>query len=216
MNAAPAVICLVATGALVFAEHRDRTRLRIGAKVVASVSFLVQAWICEVPMAGPAGLALSLGLLSSAVGDLCLLSRAERNFLLGLGAFFLAHLAYGAAFWVMGVDLTSSAVTGGVAVLAGVLSWRWLSPHVGGLRLPVLAYVVAICGMVTLAGGAFGAEPNAGRRILLVSAWVFLASDLCVARDRFIAPGPGNRTLGLPLYYLAQLGFVWGMASAAP
>ncbi len=215
-SATPAVVCLLATGTLVFAEHRDHPRLRVASKGLASTSFLVQAWICGVPMAGPAGLALSLGLLVSAIGDLCLLSRAQRSFLLGLGAFFLAHLAYSGAFWLMGVDLVSSAATGAVAVLTGALSWRWLSPHVGALRVPVLAYVAAICGMVTLAGGTLGAAPDTGRAILLGSAWVFLISDLCVARDRFIAPGPSNRTLGLPLYYLAQLGFVWGMASATP
>jgi len=35
----------------------------------------------------------------------------------------------------------------------------------------------------------------------------FLASDLAVARDRFVAAGASNRIVGLPLYYLAQLGF---------
>jgi len=38
-----------------------------------------------------------------------------------------------------------------------------------------------------------------------VGAVLFFLSDLLVARDRFVAPGFGNRLLGLPLYYAAQL-----------
>ncbi len=215
-SVAPAAVCLAATGALVFAEHRAHARLRIAAKVFAAGGFLTQAWLCEVPLAGPAGQALSVGLLASAVGDLALLGRSERSFLIGLGSFLVAHLAYSGAFWLLGVDLFSAAMTGVVAALVGGLAWRWLGPHVGSMRLPVFGYMVAICAMVTLAGGALGAQPDTGRRILLASAWLFLISDLCVARDQFVAPGPQNRTVGLPLYFLSQLGFVWGMACAAP
>ena len=216
MSAAPAVVCLVATGALVFAEHREHTLLRIASKLMASGAFLAQAWVCELPWAGPPGLVLSIGLLASAVGDFALLGRSERRFLLGLGAFLWAHFAYGGAFWLLGVDLMSTAMTGVVAALVGGLAWRWLAPHVGSMRLPVLGYMVAICAMVALAGGALGAQPDTGRGILFGSAWAFLISDLCVARDQFVAPGPKNRTVGLPLYFLSQLGFIWGVACASP
>jgi len=210
---APALACLIATGVLVVAEHRDHASLRVSSKTVASASFLAQAWVCGVPTLGAAGAILCVALIASAVGDLCLLGRSERSFLLGLGAFFLAHVAFAVSFGMLGISAMGGLLTALGVGLVGWRSWRWLSPHVGDMRHPVLAYVLAICVMVAMAGSALAVHPEKGRAILLGAAWVFLASDLCVARDRFIAPGPDNRTVGLPLYYLAQLGFIWGIAT---
>jgi uncharacterized membrane protein YhhN len=210
---APALVCLIATGVLVVAEHRDHATLRASSKTLASACFLMQAWICGVPTLGAAGATLFVALIASAIGDLCLLGRSERSFLLGLGAFFLAHVAFGVSFGMLGFSAMGGFLTALCVSLVGGFSWRWLAPHVGAMRHPVLAYVLAICAMVAMAGGAFGIHPEKGRAILLGAAWVFLASDLCVARDRFVAPGPHNRTVGLPLYYLAQLGFIWGIAT---
>ena len=41
----------------------------------------------------------------------------------------------------------------------------------------------------------------------MTAAVAFYLSDVSVARDRFVAPGFGNRIWGLPLYYAAQLLF---------
>jgi hypothetical protein len=40
---------------------------------------------------------------------------------------------------------------------------------------------------------------------VLLGAVMFYASDLSVARDRFVKRGFLNRVWGLPLYYAAQL-----------
>jgi uncharacterized membrane protein YhhN len=89
--------------------------------------------------------------------------------------------------------------------LAGpvLLVLRWLRPHVPAeLRAAVHAYVAVISAMVVCAAGAVGggATPE-----ILLGAAMFYASDLAVARDRFVAPGFGNAAWGLPLYYGAQL-----------
>jgi hypothetical protein len=42
---------------------------------------------------------------------------------------------------------------------------------------------------------------------VMTAAVAFYISDVSVARDRFVAPGFGNRIWGLPLYYAAQLLF---------
>jgi hypothetical protein len=44
--------------------------------------------------------------------------------------------------------------------------------------------------------------------IFPVSAVIFYASDLAVARNRFVAPGIANRLWGLPAYYVAQILFI--------
>jgi uncharacterized membrane protein YhhN len=41
--------------------------------------------------------------------------------------------------------------------------------------------------------------------VLLAGAIGFLASDVAVARERFVARSPWNQRWGLPLYYASQL-----------
>jgi hypothetical protein len=41
-----------------------------------------------------------------------------------------------------------------------------------------------------------------------------MASDVAVARDRFVAPSVGNRLWGLPLYFVAQLLLAWTVTLA--
>ncbi|MDR9452217.1 MAG: lysoplasmalogenase family protein, partial [Acidimicrobiia bacterium] len=67
---------------------------------------------------------------------------------------------------------------------------------------PVVAYVVIISAMVATAVGATSAGAPG---LVVVGAIAFFISDLAVARDRFVAPGFGNRVWGLPLYYLGQI-----------
>ena len=64
------------------------------------------------------------------------------------------------------------------------------------------AYVAVISAMVASATGAFGA---AGGAALLAGALGFFASDLAVARQRFVAKSFTNKLWGLPLYYASQL-----------
>jgi uncharacterized membrane protein YhhN len=112
-------------------------------------------------------------------------------------------------------------------LLPATLVGRWLWPHLGAdVRGPVVAYIAVITAMVAAAAGAVAGALN-GPSILVVAAhtsgtpfpgWLwptavmtaavaFYLSDVSVARDRFVAPGFGNRIWGLPLYYAAQLLF---------
>ena len=68
------------------------------------------------------------------------------------------------------------------------------------IRGPVVAYVVAICAM---AAASFGT----GRPLVACAAVLFVFSDLCVARERFVTSGFENKLLGLPTYFGAQLLF---------
>ncbi len=199
-------ICFVATLAMLalhlWAERKEWRGLWVATKLLASTGFLLTAL-----SAGALDLAwgrlIVVGLAASWVGDACLLSRARGPFLAGLGAFLLGHVAYCAAFWHHGVDLQASAVAAPVMVVAGVIVERRLRPGVdASMRGPVLAYIVVISLMVSLAVGAWwaGASP-----VLLVGALAFYLSDLSVARDRFVVSSFENRLWGLPAYYLGQL-----------
>lgn len=147
-----------------------------------------------------------LALVLSWLGDVLLIPRRQVLFVSGLGSFLLGHLAFGAAFLrepQAPLPLALGA-TGMAAVGAATLRWLW--PHLAPkLRPAVAAYVAAISVMVTLAWGAVGALGG----LVAAAAVAFAASDVLVARHRFVAPSAVNKVLGLPLYYAAQMVFAW-------
>jgi len=192
---------------LVWAEFAEQRAIKIASKTAASSGFIAVALALGLPFRGPAQQAIFVGLIFGMAGDLFLLSRQKRYFLLGLGSFLLNHVAFVVGFVLLGVDASLTAAAALPLGLLAVAVWRWLSPHVGSLRAPVLAYIGIISAMVA---SAVGAVPTVGST-LLIAAILFFTSDLCVARDRFISPGPINRLFGLPLYYGGQLLFAWGV-----
>lgn len=174
-------------------------------KTAASLGFVWIAWRAGTLHAGIPGAWVGVGLVLSVVGDVCLLSHARRPFLVGLGAFLLAHVAFVASFLALGVRGTAAALAAVPFGTIAAVTWWWLAPHTGSMRTPVLAYVLVITVMVCCAVGAAAAAP--GRGGMLLAAVLFFLSDLTVARDRFVAPGLANRLIGLPLYYAAQVLF---------
>jgi uncharacterized membrane protein YhhN len=177
-------IFLVAAGLcalfyLVFDSHTDPSARRSASKT-ASVLLL-------------SGLALTAGgpwllvtaLAVSAAGDFFLSRAGDRSFLLGMAAFFSAHLAY---IWLM-LDLG----TGGEALLkhpfwlAGLLAmtaviYVVLWPGLGVFRLPVVAYALAIFGM---GAAALDLPTTAGSQLVLAGAALFILSDTVLSIEKF-------------------------------
>lgn len=214
MSGALGLLSLVATGALVAGEVRHHDLVRAVSKTVASGAFVAAAFAGGAWAAGTPGRAIVGALVLSMVGDLCLLSRKKAWFLAGLVAFLLGHVGYAVAFLALGVSVTGVALAAGPVIGVAFAVWRWLSGRVGPLAGPVKAYIAVISAMLALAAGSAAADPSPVRIGLLGAAFLFYLSDLCVARDRFVAPGPTNRVVGLPTYYLAQVMFAW--LAAAP
>jgi uncharacterized membrane protein YhhN len=162
-------------------------------KATASAAFLVVATLSS---AGRTyGHLVLAGLAFSAVGDLFLLAKARGAFLGGIAAFLLAHVVYAAAF---APAARVSVVVAVLLAIAGAAVVRWLWPHLGTLRGPVVVYATAITVMLVLALGV--TNP-----LVRLGAALFYVSDLSVARDRFVRPGLENRVVGLPLYYAGQV-----------
>jgi uncharacterized membrane protein YhhN len=190
----PAVILVaVSLAGHLWAEAAGRALPRALLKALASSGMVAVALAGGI--AGRYAQVILAGLLLSAAGDLCLLSRARRLFLAGVGAFLLAHLAYAAAFAPRATIRPAPAATLAV-VAAGIVRWLW--PHLGSMRAPVLAYTAAISVMLLLALGV--ADP-----LVRWGAALFYLSDLTVARDRFVRQAFANRLVGLPLYYAGQV-----------
>lgn len=201
--------CTLAVAGLVAAEWRQRPRARRWLKLAASACFVLVAVALQAPSSAY-GQGVLAALVLGALGDACLLSERRRWFLTGLGLFLVAHLAYTVAFVAGGWRAGALALALPPLVAAGIATLRWLRPQLAPFdRQAVGAYVVAIVAMC-----AFAIAHAAAARAwpVAVGALMFAASDLSVARDRYVAPGVVNRAWGLPVYYAAQLLLAWSVA----
>ena len=203
--------CLASVGALLVADRRGHALWRAVFKLAASTAFVLVAVSLGAQRSGYGQLVLA-ALVLGWLGDALLLSHAPAAFMAGLAAFLLSHGFYAAAFVSAGTSLTALAAGGFVAVVLGAVVLRWLLPHTpADFRVPVLAYVVVILAMCTAATGHATAAQRAG---VLAGAWLFAASDIAVARERFVKPGFVNKLWGWPAYFVAQLLLAWSVASS--
>ncbi len=196
--------CSAGVIGLLIAERQENASLRWVFKSAASIAFVMAA-VSGGAGASTMGLALLTGLLLSAVGDVLLVSRADRLFLFGIGAFALAHIAYSSAFLLGGFQFGyEAAIAAGVTLATGLFVLRPMRATMGALRAPVAIYALIISAMVGLGVGHHVAAASPDSLKLCAGAIAFALSDIAVARDRFLGHDFANKAWGLPLYYGAQ------------
>ncbi len=158
------------------------------------------------------------GLVFGLVGDICLALPGNTAFRVGLAAFLLGHILYVFAFtqltrradWIHPVNFLILAVS-------GYIFWS-LFPHLGNMLIPVVFYILVISVMVSGAWAVFR-NPNVNRVgawLILLGAVLFYASDIFVARNRFIETEFINRLIGLPFYYTAQFLIAFSVSFVKP
>ena len=172
------------TAGLLIAERYGFVRLRALFKTIAALSFLGAA-LAHDPLASGFSLWLTIGLALSVIGDLCLLRKGTGStFKLGIASFLAAHLAYLWAFIMAGVDWNSIGISLVVLTPIGVKIHRWLLPDLpGGLRHPVLAYLLVISAMTASSVGVWQHNPNLVG--IPIAAALFMLSDVGVSIQRF-------------------------------
>jgi len=145
---------------------------------------------------------VTVGLLLSLAGDVLLI--APSMFIAGLVAFLLAHLCYigafatGVGFFPRLQPFAAAAVVAGAVLL---VLWPTLP---GSLRMPVLAYVVAIGLMVGQAHARAAVAGLRENRRAAAGASLFLLSDGLLAIDRFHTSFAAAPLLVLGSYWAAQ------------
>ncbi len=198
LSAVVAVACLAL---VIFLFFELRTPALVS-KLTASSAFIALAFQGGAQHSWYGRLIL-LGLVFSWFGDMFLTSATQTAFLLGLGAFLLAHVAYVAAFvkhgyhrgWVWAAVVPITAIA--------MIVWIWLEPHTAPyLSIPVRAYIAVISVMVLFAIGTRGAG---GHLLILAGAVLFFVSDLSVAALRLLETSWPTYILGLPFYYAGQV-----------
>ena len=160
------------------------------------------------PYRDPYSRLLVVGLVFSAIGDV-LLELGPQRFLWGVGAFFLAHLAYIAAF--LKADRRPRLLAALPAVALGLLVFPRLLPGLEkqGMLVPVAVYTLALCTMMWRALARCGSGASAPLVAGAVGATAFALSDSLIALDRFAPDGAGFaevRIAILVLYWLGQVG----------
>jgi len=186
------------------ASARSAPKVAAGLKMIAATGYVGLA------LAGGAsdtgyGRAMLAALCLCWVGDLLLIAPGRGPaFLGGLGTFLAGHLAFAWAFQIRGTELAWVSMGGIVALVVGLGVLRWLAAHdvPERMKAPVGLYVGAITAMVAMSVGTYGVD---GTWIIPAGAVAFMASDIFVARERFVVSSPVNVSLGLPLYFLAQV-----------
>lgn len=200
--------CLTAfaVAALLWADHHEQPKGQVFWKLTASTGFVGVA-LALGALQSRYGMWLMGALLFGWLGDAFLLSRLAWAFLAGLGAFLLSHLLFAGAFAQGNLSSPAMGAAAPIAVVVGCLVLHGLWPHTPAhFKLPVLIYVVVIMAMcVTAAGHAVAG----GRWVVLAGALLFAASDIAVARDRFVKAERVNRLWGWPTYFAAQLLLAW-------
>ena len=202
----PALFTAICVLLLVASIRREWRAVQWVAKPLASLGFLGVALAAGAGASSYGRLVLGALVLCLA-GDVLLLPRSRKSFMVGLFSFLLGHVAFGVAFLHLGVEPVAVGVALGVEGIAGWIVLRFLWFHVpGSFRAPVVAYVLIISGMLAL---AVGAGWRVGAPWLPLAAFAFYVSDLAVARHRFVREAFVNRLVGLPLYYGAQVVLAW-------
>ncbi len=196
-----ATLCAIAVigGAFyIYATASANTWLAFATKPIPVL--ILMLWLAGMPAATYRRWILT-GLAFSMLGDLALAWPSDL-FIIGLAAFFCAHLAYLRAY----LDDTRQTAPGALLIalacgssLFGMLAWNGL----GELLIPIAAYALVISAMLWRAlacGGlaAFGAAS-------------FVLSDSLIGVDRFVSPFSAAPYLIILFYWFGQ----WAIAGSA-
>lgn len=159
------------------------------------------------------------GLALSLAGDVFLMLRSERLFLVGLAAFLLAHLCY-----IVGLNPTMPPLSALLILVPvafiGVALYRGIAAGLRqrdkkGMLIPVAIYSVML-GLMLFSAWATLFRPAwtpLRRGLVIAGATLFFVSDAMLAWDRFVSPSPSARLRVHITYHLGQLALA---ASIAP
>ncbi len=152
---------------------------------------------------------LKYGLIFSLVGDFILTYFAAKGFVFGLGAFFIAHIFY--ILCLIPLQWQKQSLM--IALLAlgyGGLVLVLIAPQLGGLAIPVVAYMIILF-LMTLSA-LFSKQNN---RWLTLGAISFLFSDSLIGLNKFYQPLEFASLLIMTSYYFAQFSLVKGFSKAS-
>ncbi len=159
------------------------------------------------------------GLTLSWLGDIFLMFESYRSFffILGLGSFLLAHVAYILYFRSIQSAapslLSRHPITILLVAVYSVGLFFFLRPHLGDLQLPVLGYAIVIGCMLLGSIHIYRKVNSPSNQYFLWGAGLFVLSDSILALDKFYAPVPLAGVWIMLTYCAAQFFIVTGVTT---
>ena len=151
-------------------------------------------------------LAIILGLLFSFGGDVALMFKSKRAFMIGLILFLIAHVIYSIVFTVYSGFVEGDLISALILILLAIIIYFYLYPGLEEMKIPVLIYIFVISFMMNRAISAFSGEffNNTQAVLISIGAGLFFISDLILAINKFKKPFKYHR-ISLAFYYSGQL-----------
>jgi uncharacterized membrane protein YhhN len=190
---------------------------------VAKPAVMVCLFIWLYASTGLQGNALwfGMGIVFSLAGDVLLMLSLERLFLFGLVAFLIAHIFYITGFRDELTVINAWSLI--LLVLIAINVSRLIRRIIGAMRLkgqnrlviPVAVYGTVISVMLYAAMSTIydPAWKTSAAFFVSVGAFLFCASDVILAWNKFVTPLRNGRVLNIALYHLGQIGLVAGAIS---
>ncbi len=206
-----AVLMVVLVAGMLWGEWTHRRAVYGLFKMLGAALFLAVAFRYGLNLEGQNGW-FQAGFVAAAIGDAFLISSDKKMFKIGILAFLLGHVLYMVGVWGLPRDFSTLRLLGlsGVVLFTVIVIgflWKKLSPS---FRPLVSGYILVLSSLMALTSISHPMMDSWGPFFWSIT---FAASDLCVARNRFIQESPWNRVVGLPLYFGAQLYLAWQFAS---
>lgn len=157
------------------------------------------------------------GLFFSLLGDVFLIFAHLHQiyFMLGLGAFLIAHLFYISAFYLDStnkIEVQKRYVLP-IFIVFGffcISYYYFIRSHLGGMNIPVLLYSFVITMMGIMAALRYGKTNSKSFAWVLVGAIFFIMSDSILAYNKFVRQIEGGDLLIMSTYMLAQFFITMG------
>lgn len=202
------VLIVISAALTIGAKLRGSTRGEYLFKPLTTLLIIALAALADVPISTTYQTLIVAGLVASLAGDVFLM--LPDRFVPGLLSFLIAHIFYIIAFTH---ESSGLAPIGYIVPFAlyGLVMLRWLWPHLGSLRVPVLVYMSAILIMAYQAANRWIETSQDGTLLALVGAYLFVASDSALAVSTFRGRFRGADVIVLSTYFAAQLLIAWSV-----
>ena len=136
-----------------------------------------------------------IGLFFSFLGDLFLTQQGQLFFLLGMGAFILTHIVNSIYFFRLQPSLSKPFPALVFAIIFMIVSFfvvQLIGPSLGGLKVPILAYmtIIGVMGLLAVNVVVNRMYHNIALRYFIPGAALFIASDSMLAMNTFYFHDP--------------------------
>ncbi len=145
-------------------------------------------------------------LILSFLGDVFLLFNGKQYFMLGLGAFLLAHLCFiKVVLQKMGKASLNNLLLSFIIFFGFLFCLLFvLKGHLGAMQIPVMVYGVIITSFGALSLTNYLQNKTKAALVLLIGALVFISSDSMLALNKFYMPKEFLNLMVMVTYIVAQ------------